>query len=246
VTGTPGASDETAAGRGRVAFYQRAAVERSRTFLRLLVGILLVYAVIITLGQWSFSAPLWVGILAVALLLDARTRQRSRGWQLTAAASGGGLFVATVVAGVAGSQRVLAAVAGVATLLLVVMVIVSIVRVLAHRPMVELSTVLGVLNIYLLLALCFASVHQVLAAVQSDYLHGVSGRPTSSDLLYFSVITMTTVGFGDITPGTQLARTVTVTQALVGQLYLVSVVAAVVGGWRADSRPATGRDTGSE
>jgi Ion channel len=233
-----------AAGKGRVAFTKRSAVERSRAFLRLLVGILLVYAVIITLGQWSFSAPLWVAMLGAVLLLDARTR--SRRWQLAEAVVAGVLFLATLAAGVAGSQRVLAGVAGVATLLLVVMVIVSIVRVLAHRLVVELSTVLGVLNVYLLLALFFASVHQIFSALQTGYLHGVSGLPTSSDLLYFSVITMTTVGFGDITPGTALARTVTVTEALIGQLYLVSVVATVVGGWRGVRPPATGGGAGTE
>jgi Ion channel len=246
VTGRRDDPDGGAAGRGRVAFTQRSAVERSRAFMRLLVGILLVYAVIITLGRWSFSAPLWVAMLGAVLLLDAGTRPRSRRWQLTTAATAGVLFLATVAAGLAGSRRVLAAVAGVATLLLVVLVIVSIVRVVVHRPVVELSTVLGVLNVYLLLALFFASVHQVFAAVQTGYLHGVSGLPTSSDLLYFSVITMTTVGFGDITPGTALARTVTVTEALIGQLYLVSVVATVVGGWRGVRPPAAGGDAGTD
>jgi hypothetical protein len=184
----------------------------------------------------SFSAPLWVAVLGLVLLLDARTRQRSRSWQFIVAATGSSLFLATLIASLAGSQRVLAGVAGAATLVLVVMVSVSIVRSLANRPVVELSTVLGVLNVYLLLALVFASVHQILAAVQAFYLNGVDGFPTSSDLLYFSVITMTTVGFGDLTPGTNLARTVTVTEALIGQLYLVSVVAARVGGWGAGVR----------
>ncbi|MGE5827871.1 MAG: potassium channel family protein [Micromonosporaceae bacterium] len=237
---------EGGAERRRRAFAQRSAVERSRAFLRLLGGILLVYAVIITLGRLSFAAPLWVALLGLVLQLDAHTRRRSRRWQLTVAATGGGLFLATLAAGLAGSVRVLAGVAGAATLVLVVMVSASIVRTLADRPVVELSTVLGVLNVYLLLALVFASVHQIFGAVQVDYLDGVNGLPTSSDLLYFSVITMTTVGFGDITPGTDLARTVTVTEALIGQLYLVSVVAAVVGGWRTVWPTTTAGDAGTE
>jgi hypothetical protein len=44
------------------------------------------------------------------------------------------------------------------------------------------------------------------------------------------------VGYGDITPASEAARSVAVTEALVGQLYLVSVVAGVVGGWRAAER----------
>ena len=56
--------------------------------------------------------------------------------------------------------------------------------------------------------------------------------PDSSDLLYFSVITMTTVGYGDVTPACLPARAIAVVEAITGQLYLVSVVAIVVSGWR--------------
>ncbi len=73
--------------------------------------------------------------------------------------------------------------------------------------------------------------HELLGAFIPDYLNGTGEFATASDLLYFSVITLATVGFGDITPAAEVARAVTVVEALVGQLYLVSVVAGVVGGW---------------
>jgi hypothetical protein len=72
--------------------------------------------------------------------------------------------------------------------------------------------------------------------LQRPYLNGVPGDPTASDLLYLSVITLSTVGFGDITPASQLARAVTVVEALTGQIYLVSVVAGVVAGWRVNTQ----------
>jgi hypothetical protein len=83
-----------------------------------------------------------------------------------------------------------------------------------------------------LFALFFASLHQLLGAFIPDYLNGTGEFATPSDLLYFSSVTLSTVGFGDITPAAEVARAVTVVEALVGQLYLVSVVAGVVGGWR--------------
>jgi hypothetical protein len=49
------------------------------------------------------------------------------------------------------------------------------------------------------------------------------------DFMYFSVITQSTVGYGDFVPATGLGRAFASAQALVGQLYLVSVVAVVVG-----------------
>ncbi|HEY7174432.1 MAG TPA: potassium channel family protein, partial [Micromonosporaceae bacterium] len=66
-----------------------------------------------------------------------------------------------------------------------------------------------------------------------------------SDTLYFSLITLTTVGYGDIVPVANVARAVASIEALVGQLYLVSVVAAVVSRFVPASRRAgTSRGTG--
>ena len=47
--------------------------------------------------------------------------------------------------------------------------------------------------------------------------------------MYFSYTTLTTTGFGDFTAGTGLGRSVTIAEALIGQLYLVVVVALIVG-----------------
>ena len=47
--------------------------------------------------------------------------------------------------------------------------------------------------------------------------------------VYFAFITLATVGYGDLVPANDLVRGLAITQALVGQLYLVSVVALVIG-----------------
>jgi len=119
---------------------------------------------------------------------------------------------------------------------LVAAAIASLARLLASWRRVDLATVLGVLCVYLLLALLFAELYQLGSVIQDGFLRGVTGTPTASDCLYLSVITLATVGYGDITPATQFGRTIAITEALVGQLYLVSVVAAVVAGWRANRR----------
>ena len=53
--------------------------------------------------------------------------------------------------------------------------------------------------------------------------------PHGIDFLYFSFVTMTTVGYGDLTAAGDLGRMLAVTEALIGQLYLVTVVALVIG-----------------
>ena len=50
----------------------------------------------------------------------------------------------------------------------------------------------------------------------------------SSDFVYFSFATLTTVGYGDLTAATDLGRSLAITEALIGQIYLVTVVALIV------------------
>ena len=52
---------------------------------------------------------------------------------------------------------------------------------------------------------------------------------TTKNFLYFSFVTITTVGYGDLTARTSLGRSIAIAEALTGQIYLVTVVAAIVG-----------------
>jgi hypothetical protein len=197
----------------------------------MLGGILVIYAFIIGLGETDAGGPIRVALLGALVWKATRlsTNRRARHSALVVAIAA--TAVSAVVALLA-DPRVTSGVVGAWSVLLVVIAGWSIVDALRVRFVIDVSTVLGVLCVYLLSAMFFADLHQTFAAFTHDYLNGTPDPPTPSDLLYFSVITLTTVGFGDITPASEVARAVTVVEALTGQLYLVSVVAGVVGGWR--------------
>lgn len=199
----------------------------------MLIAILLQYMIIVTTGDTVGGRPLRILMLGALALIAARLKaNRAAVWWavgLTAA-----LLAVVAPVSATASARVASGVVGAATLVLAIVTIGIIGSTLKARWRVDTATVLGVLCIYLLFALVFASLHQLLASFSTDYLNGVSGQPSASALLYFSVITMATVGYGDLTPATEAGRAVAVTEALVGQLYLVSVVAVVVSGWRRD------------
>jgi hypothetical protein len=113
------------------------------------------------------------------------------------------------------------------TLVLALYVPVLIVRDLTTRQVrIDLQTVWAALCLYLLLGLAFASLHLVIDRVAPGSYTRELDQITA---LYFAYVTMTTVGFGDVTPVRGPAQAVTILHAVIGQLYLVSVVAAVVG-----------------
>jgi Ion channel len=205
-------------------------------YVWMLAAILVSYVVVIGVGDSSVGRPTRIVLLGFLAFTPARLL-RVRWLRRLSVVLGLAALVSTGVAVAVAPGRVTAGMVGAWSTVLLAIAIAGLVSTLVRRAAVDTTTVIGVLCIYLLLALLFAGVHEVLASFSPKYLNGTAEPPTASDLLYFSVITVTTVGFGDITPASAVARAVTVVEAMTGQLYLVSVVAGVVAGWRSTRTP---------
>jgi hypothetical protein len=105
----------------------------------------------------------------------------------------------------------------------------GLVRDLRSDPEVTVATLQAVLAIYLLLGMFFSFLYGVLGAIDADKLFAEVANPTREDDLYFSFVTLCTVGYGDLTPAGNLARSFSVAEMLFGQIYLVTVVSLIVG-----------------
>lgn len=99
-------------------------------------------------------------------------------------------------------------------------------RLLRHRE-VTLRTLQGAVSAYLLLPLGFYYLFLTVDTIQGADFFGDSQPPTA--FMYFSLMTLTTTGYGDLAPRTDLARLVAATEAVVGQIFLVVFVALIVG-----------------
>ncbi len=101
----------------------------------------------------------------------------------------------------------------------------------SHTVTLELIT--GAVNIYLMVGLAFGFVFGLVEQLQPGSVSGLSEQLAAADsmsqFMYFSFITLTTLGYGDITPLTPLATTVSYVEAIFGQLYLAILVARLVG-----------------
>ena len=91
-----------------------------------------------------------------------------------------------------------------------------------------LQAALGALTIYLLIGMCLACGYDAISAFASAPIYADGEVANHYNDVYFSFITMTTVGYGDFAPVNRVARMVAVLEALTGQLYLVTIVALIV------------------
>lgn len=104
------------------------------------------------------------------------------------------------------------------------------------RDEVTPNAILGSICVYLLLGLMWGLGYSALTVFETNPFHlpeamtanGGGEPPSLATLLYFSFVTMSTLGYGDITPQTDLARTLTWTQSVTGQFYLAVLVARLV------------------
>jgi hypothetical protein len=86
----------------------------------------------------------------------------------------------------------------------------------------------GAIAVYLLFGVAWAHAYHIAALLVPGSFAGPAEIGNVSSWAYYSFVTLTTVGYGDITPVTQVARTLSVGEALAGQLYLAVLIARLV------------------
>ena len=96
-----------------------------------------------------------------------------------------------------------------------------------QQDRVTAQTIYGAICTYVLFGLVFAYADYAVHLITGNFF-AQSGTHNEADFVYYSFVTMTTVGYGDLSPTVGLPRTMAVTEALVGQLFLVVLVARLV------------------
>jgi len=191
--------------------------------LALLVVSLVIGAVVPTraaaLSAALLAAGLWFGV-AHAASVDPTVRRT--GVVVL------GAIVVTAGAGLVFDSEVLSSAADLAIAVAVAAVALVIGRGVARDRVVTLATILGVVCLYLLIGLFFAQAYLGVRDFDSGAFSAPIGTLARFDLIYFSFVTLTTVGFGDIVPAVDLTRALAATEAVLGQLFLVTVLARVV------------------
>jgi hypothetical protein len=198
-------------------------------FVLLMIVVTYVLATALT-ARWGASVLVFVQIATVWLAL--RTSMAQRGFRIAA----GWLFALTAVAAIVNllarhrSDLVGAVLAAGSVLYFVALY--AIVRHIGYRRVVDQETMLGALAAYLFIGMAFAFAYRLIGSIQHGPFFGGQGEGTVAEDLFFSFVTLTTTGFGNLVPAGNPGQTLAVLEALTGQLFLITAVGKVVSAWR--------------
>jgi hypothetical protein len=223
-TAPHGARREEQGAAGRVPAHRRPGYEL------VLLAIVLAIIILAAAGDAALGRFLVVVVLAAALLLALRTAQVPGRLQRRAAILVGLAVVGALAALL--TDRVTIGVENALTLLLIGVTPIVLARRLVRNPDVTAQSLLGALCVYLLLGLFFAYVFLLTTDVTGAPFFASTSAAGPADYLYFSYVTLATVGYGDFVARATLGHMLAVTEALTGQLYLVTVVALLVSNFR--------------
>jgi Ion channel len=183
----------------------------------------------------ALTSLLLLNALLVAISTHAGVRIRVVLWALWFTSLVGGIVEELpVVAAVGFAARCTAIVA------LAILVVICMSRTLRVAFRAERVTVDGIfasIVAYQLIGLFFAAVYTLLMIVDPTSMRGVHDPLNAPvglvqiDMTYFSFVTLATLGYGDIVPLSSFARSIAVTEALVGQFYVAVVVALLIGAY---------------
>jgi hypothetical protein len=179
-------------------------------------------------------------LLSVTLLLALRAADSKPRIMRTAVAVAVLTMIASVVQVIAGEIDGTATRAANAFLVLLAppAIVIGLVRDVRARQTVTIQAVLGVLCVYLLIGMFFAFIYGTIGRAGHASFFAGAQPSTVASCLYYSFTTLTTVGYGDLTASSNLGHTLSVFEALLGQICLVTVVSLLVANLGRGGRPA--------
>jgi hypothetical protein len=148
-------------------------------------------------------------------------------------------IVLAVIAAAADSPHLLGASAFVQVALLLVATG-FVLHAVVTESAVGFRTILGAISVYMILGLLFTFLYAAIDRVQDGAFFSGGASASGGNAIFFSFTTLTTTGFGDLVPAGQPGRMFAGLEMLIGQIFLVTLVAGLVSLWRPSTRARSG------
>jgi hypothetical protein len=201
------------------------------TYGMVLLLILLDYLVIATLSENDWGKVCIVFLQGITIWFALSVSRSHRIWQVLAIAylvlSVLAAIITALAPGAGDLGRRLTILGGL--LLLVTPFVIS--RRIASHMVVSTETVMGAISVYLLIGMSFAYIYLTIdTLIPAPFFVGLE-TANINNYLFFSYTTLTTVGYGNLIPAGTVGQTFAMLEALIGQIYLVIVVARLASLW---------------
>jgi hypothetical protein len=118
--------------------------------------------------------------------------------------------------------------------------VVGLLRSLRASGRIGVEAVTGVLALYMLIGMFFAFLYGAIDRLDDAAFFANGASASIAHCIYFSFTTLATIGYGDYTAASNLGHTLSITEGLIGQVYLVTVVAVIVSNLGQARRPENG------
>ncbi len=209
-----------------------------------LVLVILAFIFAASAPDSDWARAVFVLLESATLALAIWTSGVSRDFRITTALAvvGVGAAVLTLVTGGSG----FAGAVWIVNVLLVAATVLAIGVGIIDQREINQQSITGAISVYLLIGILFTFAYGAVAALGSGPFFAQGTDGTTSLRLYFSYVTLATLGYGDYTPAGNLGHTLAISEALLGQVYLVTVVALLVGnmGGKRIRRSSVAREPG--
>jgi hypothetical protein len=127
-------------------------------------------------------------------------------------------------------RKILGQISGVITILFFISAIVNLIKRISRSAKVTPLVFIEAINIFFLLGIIGSVLFKFVYNIDpASFTRPVDGNMAAFDFIYYSFVTLTTLGYGDISPVHPLARSFAIMLSVTGQLYLTMIIAMLVG-----------------
>jgi Ion channel len=209
----------------------RRAQRVSDAFGLVLLLVVTTYVLASVLSNRSWGAVLLTTTTAATSIV-ALTSSRARPRLVRRAMAIAGLSIVFAAISAAFGGRLWLNVASALEIGLLAVSMAAVLRRVVTATSVSFRTILGAISVYIALGILFTWLYGMIDRIEGGGFFGAGVAVKGSDFLFFSYTTLTTTGYGDLVPAGQVGRMVAGLEMMLGQVFLVTLVAGLVSLWR--------------
>lgn len=209
----------------------RRAERASDAFGLVLLLVFVTYVLTFLLANRGWTAVILTGATSatsIVAMVSSHVRQRV----VRAVVWLSGLTVVLAAVGAASGDRTWLSLASVIQISLLALAMGAVLLRVVTTAEVGSRTILGALSVYTVLGILFTFAYGTIDRIEGGpFFEGVA-HPQGGDFIFFSYTTLTTTGYGNLVPASQAGRMVAGIEMMIGQIFLVTLVAGLVSLWR--------------